>query len=232
MENQQPTRQIIITSDGSHTFFVPSLDEHYHSIHGALQESRHVFIKSGLESLHVSKSINILEIGFGTGLNALLAMQFAHQNQINVLFTSLEKYPLQKGEFSQLNYGHVLGKAWIPYFQKLHECPWGQTVPISESFLLKKINADLLTVSFNETYDIIFFDAFGPDKQPELWSVAIFEKLYHCLQNLGVLVTYSAKGQVRRNLTASGFEVERLPGPPGKREMLRATKLLNELGNG
>ncbi|HBO75635.1 MAG TPA: SAM-dependent methyltransferase [Marinilabiliales bacterium] len=224
MENQQPTRQIILTSDGSHTLFVPLLGEHYHSIHGAIQESRHVFIQTGLGPLNAPKCIKILEIGFGTGLNALLAMQFAHQHQIEILFTTIEKYPLRKDEFSQLNYGSVLGEEWIPYFQQLHECPWEQLVPISEAFSIQKIRADLLTASFIETYQIVFFDAFGPDKQPDLWTVTVFEKLYKSLEKQGVLVTYSAKGQVRRNLKAAGFEVERLPGPPGKREMLRATK--------
>ncbi|HAN00637.1 MAG TPA: SAM-dependent methyltransferase [Marinilabiliales bacterium] len=232
MENQQPTRQIILTSDGSHTLFVPLLGEHYHSIHGAIQESRHVFIQTGLGPLNAPKCIKILEIGFGTGLNALLAMQFAHQHQIEILFTTIEKYPLRKDEFSQLNYGSVLGEEWIPYFQQLHECPWEQLVPISEAFSIQKIRADLLTASFIETYQIVFFDAFGPDKQPDLWTVTVFEKLYKSLEKQGVLVTYSAKGQVRRNLKAAGFEVERLPGPPGKREMLRATKKLNEWGNG
>src|SRR3989339_178829 len=231
MENQQPTRQIILTSDGSHTLFVPLLGEHYHSIHGAIQESRHVFIQTGLGPLNAPKCIKILEIGFGTGLNALLAMQFAHQHQIEILFTTIEKYPLRKDEFSQLNYGSVLGEEWIPYFQQLHECPWEQLVPISEAFSIQKIRADLLTASFIETYQIVFFDAFGPDKQPDLWTVTVFEKLYKSLEKQGVLVTYSAKGQVRRNLKAAGFEVERLPGPPGKREMLRATKKLNEWGN-
>ena len=232
MENQQPTRQIILTSDGSHTLFVPLLGEHYHSIHGAIQESRHVFIQTGLGPLNAPKCIKILEIGFGTGLNALLAMQFAHQHQIEILFTTIEKYPLRKDEFSQLNYGSVLGEEWIPYFQQLHECPWEQLVPISEAFSIQKIRADLLTASFIETYQIVFFDAFGPDKQPDLWTVTVFEKLYKSLEKQGVLVTYSAKGQVRRNLKAAGFEVERLPGPPGKREMLRATRKLNEWGNG
>ncbi|MCK9207739.1 MAG: tRNA (5-methylaminomethyl-2-thiouridine)(34)-methyltransferase MnmD, partial [Salinivirgaceae bacterium] len=195
MENQQPTRQIILTSDGSHTLFVPLLGEHYHSIHGAIQESRHVFIQTGLGPLNAPKCIKILEIGFGTGLNALLAMQFAHQHQIEILFTTIEKYPLRKDEFSQLNYGSVLGEEWIPHFQQLHECPWEQLVPISEAFSIQKIKADLLTASFIETYQIVFFDAFGPDKQPDLWTVTVFEKLYKSLEKQGVLVTYSAKGQ-------------------------------------
>lgn len=217
-------REIQITEDGSHTLFVPSLNEHFHSVHGAVQESMFVFIKNALATTTELSEINILEVGFGTGLNALLALQFAHCNRVKINFTSIEKYPLTEKEFAGLNYEAVTGTSQ-EFLKTLHQAAWNQWITISPQFTLHKCEIDLLKISFEKNhYHICFFDAFAPDKQPELWTVDVFSKLFESLVPGGIITTYSAKGQVRRNMKSAGFLVERLPGPPGKREMLRATK--------
>jgi len=224
MKKHPLPRQLVITSDGSHTIFIPSLGEHYHSIHGAIQESEHVFIQTGLAFIKKKSPIRVLEIGFGTGLNALLTLKYATINNLSIEYTSIEKYPLQPAEYNLLNYGIILGNEWEQVFTELHQCPWEQKNEIIPQFKLTKLPIDLVTIDFENAFDLIFFDAFGPDIQPELWSESVFQTMCRALCFGGILVTYSAKGQVRRNLQAAGFKVERLTGPPGKREMLRATK--------
>jgi tRNA U34 5-methylaminomethyl-2-thiouridine-forming methyltransferase MnmC len=224
MKNQPLQRQIVITGDGSHTLYIPDLGEHYHSIHGAIQESEHVFIQTGLALLKEKKTIRILEIGYGTGLNALLTLKYAAKNYLSIEYTTIEKYPLQPNEYNLLNYGRVLGNEWEKPFLTLHECPWELKNEITPHFKLTKLTVDLVSIDFEDCFDLIFFDAFGPDIQPDLWTEPVFQTMYQAINIGGILVTYSAKGQVRRNLIASGFYVERLAGPPGKREMLRATK--------
>jgi len=218
-------RKIIITEDGSHTLHIPELNEHYHSIHGAIQESTHIFIKTGLHAFASSQNISILEVGFGTGLNALLTYKEAQTAGQKIQYTGIEKYPLLPNEFRHLNYATEISPNFIEIFKQIHEVPWASHQAISPNFLLQKIKADLLNFETKNHYDLIYFDAFGPDIQPKLWTEAIFNKMFSLLNSNGKLVTYSAKGQVRRNMLASGFKVERLPGPPGKREMLRAIKL-------
>lgn len=216
-------RKIIITEDGSHSLQVPELKETYHSIHGAIQESKHVFIKSGLSALK-QNDISIFEMGFGTGLNALLSYDYCHSQQQNVSYTSIEKYPLSLAEVKQLNFPEQLSLD-RSFFDRLHTAQWGLRSVIEPDFNLTKIKADISRTGLRGTHDIVFFDAFGPDIQANLWTIDILSKMHKILRPGGLFVTYSAKGQVRRNLQEAGFTVERLPGPPGKREMIRATKI-------
>ena len=215
--------ELKITQDGSHTLYVPSLDEHYHSHFGAITESKHIFVNAGLASLP-SQRISILEVGFGTGLNALLTAIYAGERKININYTSLEKYPLDPVIVRQLNYGSLSGSNGRDIFEALHSSPWGATVSITEWFSLKKILSDLTIAGPEGLYDLIYFDAFGPDKQPEMWTMEVMSRIAAVTRQGSVLVTYSAKGNLKRMLKALGFEVSLLPGPPGKRVMTRAVK--------
>lgn len=218
-------RQIIATEDGSQTLFIPALNEQYHSIHGALQESNFVFIKNGLSLFQQHSCVRIFEVGFGTGLNALVTMNYIHNLTLKVIYHSIEKYPLSKEEYSILNYSDIVAKGkFTDAFLNMHSCTWNESCAINNQFILKKINSDLNHYCSDQEFDLVYFDAFAPDIQPDLWTVEVFEKMYKILSEKGILVTYSAKGQVRRNMQQAGFKVERLPGPPGKREMLRACK--------
>lgn len=216
--------QLVTTSDGSHTLFVPSLNEHYHSTNGAIQESLHIFIKEGLHQCSQTK-INIFEVGFGTGLNAYMTMMEAEKTKKQILFSSIEAYPLSQNEIKLLNYPEQIKNADKKLFQLLHECEWNKKIKISDYFTIWKIKKDFISFQFQEQYDLFFFDAFSPEKQAEIWSEEIFEKIYHASTNNGILTTYCAKGNVRRAMQKAGFSVERIPGPPGKREMLRCRKL-------
>lgn len=215
------------TKDGSNTLYVPALDEHYHSVHGALQESQHVFIKHGLEHvLQFRKDIKILEVGFGTGLNAILTYPFALAQKAFVQYDTLEKHPLQENVVEQLHFDNViLNPELQDVFRLMHKAPWNEPVDLIPYFTLQKIHETLEEfVAPQAYYDLIYFDAFAPEKQPELWSDEMFRKLYKATRPGGVLVTYCAKGSFKRSLKAAGFEVEALPGPPGKREMTRGLK--------
>lgn len=215
--------ELIITSDGSHTLFVPEIDECYHSIHGAIQESRHIFIEAGLN--HCSKSeINILEVGFGTGLNTFLAFIEAEKNGIKIRNTTLEKYPITYEKSQLLNYPAIINPSKQKKFEEMHKCAWNELIEVTDFFELKKIECDFAKFEHQSNYDVVFFDAFSPEKQPELWSEALFAKIYDSCNAGAILTTYCAKGMVRRALQNVGFRVERLPGPPGKREILRAIK--------
>ncbi len=213
--------QIVTSKDGSHTLFVPDLNEHYHSVNGAIQESLHVFIEAGLNQI-VKKDINILEFGFGTGLNAFLTAVKSHNK--NIIFHTLEKYPIDLNIINTLNYKDAFKGKYNDIFIKIHNCNWEQQENISDAFSIKKTQCDFKTIELKNQYDLIYFDAFAPDIQPNLWTKEIFEKAYNALNSGGILTTYCAKGVVRRTMQEVGFKVERLPGPPGKREMLRATK--------
>ncbi|WP_029037996.1 tRNA (5-methylaminomethyl-2-thiouridine)(34)-methyltransferase MnmD [Salinimicrobium xinjiangense] len=221
-------REIIKTGDGSYTIYLPDWNEHYHSKHGAVQEALHVFIKTGLHfylEKNSSKEVNILEIGFGTGLNALLTYMEAEALKVRVKYTGVEAYPVSAGELAALDYAEVVpGENASEVFEKLHASRWEEREEISSFFSLQKEKKFFHEISAKEEFDLIFFDAFGPRVQPELWSEEVFRNMFRALRKKSVLVTYSAKGDVRRAMQAAGFEVERLPGPPGKREMLRATK--------
>lgn len=216
---------VLQTADQSNTLYLPELDETYHSRNGALQESLHVFIENGLiPSLQHKHSLNILEVGFGTGLNAILTLREAHQQGISINYSTLETVPLNISLIHQLNYETFLDPALFSQFLQLHGCAWDAPQEISSIFTLHKKEQKLQEFIPTEPIDLIYFDAFAPDKQPELWTEPIFKKLFDGMNSSGMLVTYSAKGEVKRNLRAAGFEVKRIPGPPGKRHMLQASK--------
>lgn len=219
---------IITTADGSHSLYNKELEETYHSVHGAVQESRHVFIKQGLEyfsEIHPQKrDLRILEIGFGTGLNAFLSEKWSTEVGINIYYQSLEKFPLDRDLYEALNYASE--PAAKSLFFSLHTAPWDSIQRISPTFILEKRRVDLLSTNSLPAswFDIVFYDAFAPSKQPALWSLDILKKTTDSLCADGVWVTYCAKGQLKRDLKALHLEVQSLPGPPGKREMLRAVK--------
>ena len=216
--------QIEKTADGSYTLFVPELDEHYHSVKGALTESEHIFINMGLKHSQVSEP-HVLEIGFGTGLNAFLTLLESEKSQRNVHFTTIERFPLDMETIRTMNYPAQVAPDHAAEYEALHEAPWNTDAPITNYFTLHKIEADFTCYKFPKGYDVIYFDAFAPEKQPEMWSQELFDQLFNVLNEGGILTTYCAKGIIRRMLQAAGFTVERLPGPPGgKREILRATK--------
>lgn len=217
--------KVILTEDDSHSIYLSELDETYHSIHGAIQESTHVFIDAGLNywlGKHSNLSgVKILEFGFGTGLNALLTSSKIELS-IEVEYHTLEKFPLPKEIIQSLNYGDVLTNT--EFYEKMHDATWNERQSIHPNFTIKKLETDFRDYNSEETYDIIYFDAFAPSKQPELWEKSIFERCYRFLNEGGLLVTYSAKGQLKRDLKSIGFVVESLPGPPGKFEITRAVK--------
>jgi tRNA U34 5-methylaminomethyl-2-thiouridine-forming methyltransferase MnmC len=228
----QPT--LITTADGSHSLYVKDLDEHYHSIHGALQESKHVFIETGLKYLNSknSSALNILEIGFGTGLNAILTLLEAEKLNISVNYTSLEAYPLSIELVNELNYSALISesekleeKPILEIFKKLHDSTWENENKISNHFTIQKLKNTLQEITFVKKFDLIYFDAFGPRVQPEMWTEELFSKIFAATNEQGCLVTYCAKGEVKRTLKKVGYMVETLPGPPRKREMVRGTKL-------
>ncbi len=215
------------TKDGSTTLFVPALNEHYHSVNGALQESEHVFIRAGLQySWLQATELTILEIGFGTGLNALLTLQQTLLQQKRVYYHTLEKYPLAPAVIAEMHFEQfILNPELLDYLLPLHAAPWNEPKAVTPFFTLQKLAADLEFHVFPaNAYDLIYFDAFAPEKQPELWTDAIFQELFGATKPGGILVSYCAKGSFKRNLKAAGFTVEALPGPAGKREMTRAHK--------
>ncbi|EDP94868.1 tRNA (5-methylaminomethyl-2-thiouridine)(34)-methyltransferase MnmD [Kordia algicida OT-1] len=222
-------RKIITTKDGSTTIHLEDWNEQYHSTHGAIQEAQHVFIKTGLH--HLQKMFNpvqihILEIGFGTGLNAFITFLEAQKHQVDINYHGVEAYPVASAEITQLNYIHQLkAENDRATFTKMHACDWETETALSENFKLTKRQQFFDEINDQAKFNLIYFDAFGARVQPELWTVEIFQKMYEALKKNGVLVTYAAKGSVRRAMQEVGFTVERLPGPPGKREMLRATKI-------
>jgi tRNA U34 5-methylaminomethyl-2-thiouridine-forming methyltransferase MnmC len=226
-------RHIILTKDGSHTVAVPAIDATYHSVHGAVQESVHIFIEAGLKSIRPFETagrVRIFEMGFGTGLNALLTFIEAGKMQYPVHYTALELFPLEKEEAALLNYCDQLGRNDLqPVFEQLHACEWEKEITITNYFTLQKRQTDLLNLVYRqalkpEPFHLIYFDAFAPAAQPELWTKDVFEKLYTAVLPGGILVTYCSKSDVRRAMQAAGFSIEKIPGPPGKREILRATK--------
>lgn len=219
--------ELIITDDGSHSLFVPHLNEHYHSTHGAIQEARHVFIQMGLYANQLNH-VNVLEIGFGTGLNAYLTLIESIKANISVYYTALELYPLDISQAEQLNYAqHAANKKTEEFFMMLHKAPWSKPTEITDNFVLHKIEDDFSkdnNITLDARFDVIYFDAFAPEKQPEMWTQHLFDRLFSLCNKNAVVTTYCAKGIVRRMFEKTGFKVERLPGPPGKREMLRCIK--------
>ena len=215
--------EIVTTEDGSHSIYVQALDEHYHSVHGAFTESQHVFIEAGLKQLKNSH-IRILEMGFGSGLNALLTFVEANKSNISIYYTGIEKYPLERTITDSLNYESIIDPAWKGMFKLIHDSQWQQEVLIKPGFILKKVQCDMHEMGEVDEFDLVYFDAFAPEKQPELWTEDLFNHIFLSMRSNSILTTYSSKGTVRRNLEAAGFRVEKIPGPPGKREMTRAYK--------
>jgi tRNA U34 5-methylaminomethyl-2-thiouridine-forming methyltransferase MnmC len=235
---------IQITEDGSHTLFSEMAGQTYHSSHGAVQESRHIFISQLMgrcstvddQQSGMNGVLSVLEIGFGTGLNALLTAQWARENGVKIEYTTIELYPLAEGIYRELNYGRLLGDEEL--FLRLHEMDWDVDLQcVTENFAIRKCKSDIVewlnsqqsTVDGqqlvdNGLYDVVYFDAFSPDAQPELWSEEVFRNVYALMKTGGVLMTYCAKGDVRRAMLAAGFKVEKLQGPPGKRHILKAGK--------
>lgn len=223
--------KLIKTEDGSDSLYVPELKETYHSFHGAVQESRHVFINAGLqhflENHKNKKSIKVLEIGLGTGLNALLTAEWAHKNEQMVQMTSLEAYPVPVELARKLNYAQFLEeKSAIQWFELIHSTNWITAIAIHEKFNLTKVEQKLEDYEIADSFDVVFFDAFAPNKQAELWELHMLEKVAGAMNPGGCFVTYCAKGQLKRDLKSIGLEVETLPGPPGKKEMVRGNKPL------
>lgn len=219
-------KEIIQTADGSHTVSIPEMNVTYHSVHGAIQESRHVFIEAGLAylsgRLEQPGILRIFEMGFGTGLNAFLTAIKATEAQTEIHYTAIETSPLFLEEVTTLNYTEVLGHRDL--FQQLHQSNWNDETVINEFFTIEKQRLSLLDFTTSNRFHLIYFDAFAPSAQPELWTKEIFEKLFAAMLPGGMLVTYCSKGDVRRAMMAAGFTVEKIPGPPGKREMVRAEK--------
>tara|TARA_B100001057_G_scaffold191708_1_gene192657 strand:+ start:1131 stop:1787 length:657 start_codon:yes stop_codon:yes gene_type:complete len=213
---------LVITEDGSHSLKNEILDDNYHSMFGAIQESKHVFIKNGFEKIK-RQNIKVLEIGFGTGLNSLLTKVNCELNKKSVIYHAVENIPIEEKIFSKLNYCEIL-KIEKSILNEIHFSQWGEEINLSEFFKLKKINIDFNKMSIDEKYDLIYFDAFSPRKQPEIWEKENFYKLYDCLNKNGILSTYSAKGELKRNLKDAGFRVLSVAGPIGKREITLACK--------
>lgn len=217
-------RQIIVTGDGSTSFHVHELNEQYHSVHGALRESRHVFLNAGFNTLDL-ETIAILEMGLGTGLNALLTVLEALSQKKKVVYTAFEKYPLTPEEIAMLNFHELLNEDLAKEtLSAIHRGPWGQKFNVNKGFCLTKVSDDIRNCRYRGEFNLIYFDAFGPLVQPDLWASPVLKAMYTALAPGGILVTYSAKGEIRRRLQRIGFTVERLQGPPGKRHMVRATK--------
>ena len=219
-------REIIQTSDGSTTIRLPDWNECYHSKHGAIQEAKHVFIKNGL-SLFQGKPVSILEIGFGTGLNCFITYLESIKNNQTIDYVGVEAYPISADEILKMNYVSELeAESESAVFEKMHQCNWEDINTISKQFTLTKRKQFFNEIADENKYDLIYFDAFGYRVQPELWSTEIFKRMFNSLKDNGVLVTYAARGVVKRSMIEVGFTVEKLDGPPGKREMFRATKML------
>lgn len=217
-------KSVVLTEDGSATLVSSIFNERYHSIHGAKTESEVVFISAGLDECAKSRNkVSILEMGFGTGLNALMSWDYADLHKVKVEYIGFEKYPISTAQAERLEYGSFYKSKHD--FLKLHEIEKDQQIILSDYFSFEKKVKDIIELDQENYFDVIYFDAFAPAAQEELWTIEVFNKMHKSLKSKGMLVTYCAKGQVKRNLKAAGFTIEGLPGPPGKREMTRAKKL-------
>ena len=223
-------REIIETQDGSHSVMASEFGVSYHSKYGAIQESMHVFIEAGLRMrMSEATELNVLGIGFGTGLNALLACIEADNQQFRVNYTGLEAFPLSSDIIEKLNYIDELDlSSEDNFFQRIHAANWEENTSIHPYFSIEKKKMRFEELQMKDAFDVIFFDAFAPNAQPELWEAPLLQKMYNALRPNGVLTTYCAKGVVKRTLKSVGFTIEALPGPPGKREMTRAVKMLSK----
>jgi tRNA U34 5-methylaminomethyl-2-thiouridine-forming methyltransferase MnmC len=218
-------RKKIVTDDGSVSFVDEELNESFHSTHGAVNESEHIFIRSALDFHSKSNELSVFEYGWGTGLNSYLAWQWAMKNQVKLKYSTIELYPLEESEFQQLNFHEIIPALSYLQIQQLHNLPWEENHHLDDFFTFQKLRGDIqnLKVSPNR-YDVIFFDAFSPGKQAALWSEEVFGHCYLGCKKGAVLTSYSVSGKIRRALKAAGFQVEKIPGPKGKREITRAYK--------
>lgn len=225
MKKSKPTdANLFVTEDGSHSIYSEKHGVSYHSKYGALQETLHVFIDAALKfKSATSQQLSILEIGFGTGLNALATLAEANAQHLVIDYVAVEAYPISMTQAEQLNYGDLLEME--DHFLKMHAAPWETPVQLSSQFTIEKVLTKFEHLDYENQFDIVYFDAFAPDAQPELWGKSIMTKMYKALRPNGVLVTYCAKGIVKRTLKSVGFAIEAIPGPPGKREMTRALKI-------
>lgn len=220
-------KEFVLTADGSHSIYLPDMDEHYHSIHGAIAESTHIFIQSGLlEMAKTKQEIKLFEVGMGTGLNVLMTVLAAAKEKLQLNYHTIEAYPLSIKEISLLNYmKHLDEEGAEKILLDIHQAAWDIEVPLCNNFLLKKYHANLLAFDTAEKFDLIYFDAFAPEKQAEMWDIKVFEKIIAWMNTGAILVTYCVKGEVRRKLQSLGLAIEKIPGPiGGKREILRARK--------
>ncbi|MEE4197095.1 MAG: tRNA (5-methylaminomethyl-2-thiouridine)(34)-methyltransferase MnmD [Bacteroidales bacterium] len=215
--------KITPTRDGSATLYSPEFNDHYHSVFGAINESRHVFIEAGFNQIH-STSIKLFEVGFGTGLNALLTFLEGLKREVAVEYSAIELYPLSTDTIQQLSTCLGLSNEDKELFIQIHQAEWNRKIRLSSHFQLQKIHGDFNNYPFTEKYDLIFFDAFAPEKQPDLWSTDNFIKIYQAMNTQGILTTYSSKGIVKQAIRKAGFHLQRMAGPSGKRHMLRAIK--------
>jgi tRNA U34 5-methylaminomethyl-2-thiouridine-forming methyltransferase MnmC len=215
--NKSRTRELVLTEDGSFTFFIPEAEETYHSIHGADQEGKFVFIEQGLRASNASP-VRILEVGMGTGLNVVLTTK---ESSRLVDYVTLEPFPIEEAKINEWILSRVSDAEMA---QRIHDMEWDATAQLTPQFQFRKVKVGVMEFKTTSPFDVIYFDAFGPKVEPELWTLEVMQKCFELLQPGGIWVSYCAKGEVRRNLQAAGFKVERLPGPPGKREMLRAIK--------
>ena len=212
-------QKIVITDDNSTTVFSDRYKEHYHSTFGAENESQHIFIDAGLKQIN-KQEISIFEMGFGTGLNAYLTLKNLKEENKKVHYLGIEKHPVLAEVYENLSFSSD------KIFLEMHTLAWGKEFLFRDNFVLEKVEADLLDYQHKQKYDLVYFDAFSPDIQSDLWSEDVFKKLYNTMNNGAVLMTYSVKGIVKRALKSAGFKIEKLPGPKGKREILRATKVI------
>ena len=217
-------KELVETADGSKTLYIPDFEEHYHSVHGALSEAKHVFIKNGLKSI-TKKRFSILEMGFGTGLNAFLTCVENRKLHKEIHYVALEAFPLSLDLVNKLEYIGLTGfEDEEAVYKQMHQCSWTNPHMIDKCFIFQKLEVTIQNVIFQNTFDLVYYDAFAPRVQPELWTEEIFSKIFNLMNVGAVLVTYCAKGTVKRALKSVGFKVESLEGPPGKREMIRAKK--------
>lgn len=223
MESIYKHIEVLITEDGSSSLRRKDLEEGYHSTYGAVSESKHIFIDAGLRNISKLDSINILEIGFGTGLNAILSLEYAVEESQYIYYRTIEKYPLEDNIISKLNYGVFL--SLVEEYQSIHACVWNKDIELNPYFTINKIDKPAEGIDFpKDFFHLIYFDAFAPEFEAVLWTKEVFDNIYTSLKQGGILITYCCKGVVKRMLKSSGFRIEKLPGPKGKREILRAVK--------
>ncbi len=221
-------RELLQTNDGSLTIHIPEWNESYHSKHGAIQEAYHVFIKNGLDFFSDKNEVSILEIGFGTGLNAFISLLESQKRNQKICYTGIEAFPVSSEIYEKLNYHELLNTLENKdLFLNLHHSEWNKKQEIIPSFSLEKIQIKFEEITFKNQFDLIYFDAFGFRVQPELWSLDIFQRMFRSLKNEGILTTYACRGLITRNLKESGFQVKKVSGPIGKREMTLAFKNMN-----